>query len=135
MRKHKYRAWDKEIEDFVYSDKQYDDAWFAFNQDSDGRLKAYALHGMEGDGIDEPQTPCMVELEEPQQYITKYKNGASMYEGDLIKEGDITAMIEWDERFVRFGYRTDTGSVGLYGFCGEKVGNIYENKDLLKNSD
>ena len=52
MRKHKYRAWDKEVEDFVYSDKQYDDAWFEFNQDSDGRLKAHAIHGWEGDGID-----------------------------------------------------------------------------------
>lgn len=35
-----YRSWDKEIEKFIYSDQDCDEAWFEFDG---GTLKAYAI--------------------------------------------------------------------------------------------
>ena len=40
MRKIKFRAWDKEAGEFVYSDREYDDAFFEFK---DGTLKAFRI--------------------------------------------------------------------------------------------
>jgi len=40
MKEIKFRAWDNEAEEFIYSDQQYDDAFFEF---AEGTLKAYRI--------------------------------------------------------------------------------------------
>ena len=57
------------------------------------------------------------------------KNGKEIFEGDVVKEGGLVSVIEWANE--RYCYRTTTGTIGLYGFCGEIIGNIYENPELI----
>ena len=58
--------------------------------------------------------------------------GVDIYEGDIVEEGKQNGAVEWLERRAAFGYLTDTSTIQLYGFCGEVIGNIYENPELLE---
>ena len=95
----KCRAWDAEVEEFVYSDQDNDDVWFEFK---DGTLKAFALHGMDAGSIDEPPQPICDELEPPEMFIGWYdKDGKEMFVGDIT---EIQAEDGKLNRFViRFG--------------------------------
>jgi hypothetical protein len=59
------------------------------------------------------------------------KNFIEVFEGDIIKEGGLVAVIEWDCEKASYCYRTKTATVGLYLFRGEKIGNKFENPELL----
>ena len=80
--KYKFRAWDPEVEEFVYSDQSRDDAWFEFK---DGTLKAFALHGMDAGSIDEPPQPICDELEPVEMFTGKHdEDGKEIYGGDIF---------------------------------------------------
>ena len=109
MRKIKFRAWDREVERFIFSDQTYDDAWFEFKN---GKLKAFALHGMDAGSTDEPPQPICDELEDPQEYTgLKDRNAVEIYEGDTVKidsqsYGSFYAVIEYFSGSCKFGAAT-----------------------------
>jgi len=77
---------------------------------------------------------CMVGVNNVLMQYTglKDKNGKEIYEGDIVREGADPVVVKWDEQNARFFYTTRTASVGLYGFVGEVMGNIWEHPELLK---
>ena len=63
----------------------------------------------------------------------KDKNGKEIWEGDIIEVGkNFIGKIEFDKSEAKFCYKTPTSTVGLYGFHGEVIGNVYQNPELIK---
>ncbi|KKL78121.1 hypothetical protein LCGC14_2028050 [marine sediment metagenome] len=86
-----YRSWDKETEEFIFSDQDSDEAWFEFNG---GTLKAYAIHSMDAGSLDEPPQPNVVELERPELFTTiKDIKNMMIFQGD-----EVEASIYGDEK-------------------------------------
>lgn len=122
MREIKFRAWDKEekrfwyftLEDVLKRNMNYKGSW-------DEKI----LKG------------------EKQQYTNlKDKNGKEIYEGDILKieldVGTINLYVKYDKgeyRLVDEGKWEDSLYGYMYFYDVEVVGNIYENKDLLKQND
>lgn len=83
--------------------------------------------------LDRIQTACVV-----MQYTgLKDKNGKEIYEGDLVFDEDgeysKTCIIEWSNDNAKFfGISVfDDEVYDMDEICGEVIGNIYENPELL----
>lgn len=76
------------------------------------------------------------------------RNGKEIYEGDIVKTGNMLGSVDWGEVFVDFGgegHGEDFGNVITYvvktksapealsNLLVEILGNIYEHKELLTN--
>ena len=131
--RYKFRAWDHEIGEFVYSDKTYDEAWFEFKG---GILKAYALHGMTSGSIHEPPQPNCVELEPPEMFTgLTDRNSKEIWESDLLQSSDGSCKYKvifdegafWAENIAYEWYREADRLK-----YDEVIGNIYEHSHLLE---
>ena len=141
-----YRSWDKETEEFIFSDQDSDEAWFEFNG---GTLKAYAIHSMDAGSLDEPPQPNVVELERPELFTTiKDIKNMMIFQGDKVKYpkgilGDDpggpprdlrVAIIEWDEDNAKFtakrpGFAMDLSMMWVSDYC-EIIGHIHKGGEM-----
>ena len=108
-----FRAWDKELKQMFYSD----DCFFCFQNggliERDGESSSF---GSKNDIV--------------MQYTgLKDKNSVEIYEGDIYKE-ILTGIVTYEA--PSFWSITKLGSHSTIGGDGEVIGNIYENKELLK---
>jgi uncharacterized phage protein (TIGR01671 family) len=120
MREIKFRAWDKENEEWVYNPES---GYIDVKQD---------------DEIEFDYDENRIIL---QQYTgLKDKNGKEIYEGDIVKsENKMIVFVEWndlDGSWHCFNKNHKFHSTWTLGhFINDKIeviGNIYENKDLIK---
>ena len=138
MEKIVYRAYDPEIEEFIYSDHQYDEAWFEFR---DGELKAFSIHGMDAGTLDEPPQPNVEELEAVEMSTGKkdiknmmiFKGDKVEYPKGLLGDDSVDpriAIIEWDEDMAKFtgkrpGFAMELSMMWVSDYC-EIIGNIHQ---------
>ena len=136
MKEIKFRAWDNEAEEFIYSDQQYDDAFFEF---AEGTLKAYRIV-LQAAATGEPSGWDHEEIGEPELYAGfKYANGVEVCEGDIVKtkNGELQ-IIEYSKVYSEFCYhwklRCPKNSGWGFDFCNirEVVGNVNQNPELLE---
>jgi hypothetical protein len=59
------------------------------------------------------------------------KHGLDLYDRDIVKEGGLIGVLEWDNRYSNFICRSRTGTAGMYLQQMEKIGNLDENPELL----
>ena len=134
MREKKFRAWDAEREEFIYSHIPSDDYYFVIEGN---HVVAYVRHG-ETEGVSfpyEPPEPIWDKIEEVDQY-TGFKdcNGVEIYEaGDVVKdsEGAVFA-VEWDN--LAGAWIACLPKIELLGAFNprniEVIGTIHENPEL-----
>jgi hypothetical protein len=116
-RETKFRVWSKErnemaeIQDYPCLQFEEKGRWFAMNGD---KLFCNFLNGV------------------LMQY-TGFKdiNGKMIYEGDIVKTYKEFEIVEWKELPAGDGWGIDGWGYEDYSGC-EVVGNIYENKELIK---
>jgi uncharacterized phage protein (TIGR01671 family) len=122
MREIKFRAWDKKRKEMSVGE-------LSFHYDNQV-------------GIDHVYLDQIREVEDYilMQYTgLKDINGKEIYEGDMVKtKWQSKAEMIWVEKEAAYGLRTIDEEVKdeiMYGFKDQEmevIGNIYENKDLLK---
>lgn len=131
MKEIKFRAWDKDAEYMVYSDKQYDTYFFEF---ADGLVRCFRID--EGCGsIHEPPQPISTELDNIMQYTgLKDKTGREIYEGDILinpsnRDDDdcIKNIVKWINTPYTAAF--DFGSAPA-AHLAEIIGDIYQNPEL-----
>lgn len=129
MREIKFRAWDTKEKKWLYG---YDYP----------ELGGFSLKGeciLLGEfGSDMPLERFLNDVEIMQFTGLKDKNGKEIYEGDIVRDDNTNMQVKWFERFSCFCLVADKwvfphffGEASDPDNC-EIIGNIYENKELLK---
>jgi len=129
MREIKFRAWDDEHRVMVL---KIFNGVYETNLDSDGTLVIGAYDSKED----------WYELKVLQFTGLKDKNGKEIYEGDILEIGGdkVRKEIYWNNKFAWWDIKRYEHSLGLLlqtrKFVDvEVIGNIYENPDLLGESE
>jgi hypothetical protein len=119
----KFRAWDKKKKEMIYYDNDSHDE-LVFNLNS-GEFLLWSDGGSY-------ETKDLVLL---QFTGLKDKNGKEIYEGDIIAyDGKGREIVEFENGcfWVNLGGELPVPLFAQMGIEFEVIGNIYENKDLLK---
>lgn len=145
MREIKFRAWDKENGEMIYSDKEYMDYQFVVN---DNTVVCINVEDYD-DSFGYTQTSSC-ELDNIMQYTgLKDKNGKEIYEGDIVKiDGEFRdkeiGKVEWIDNqanylitWIKIGCKcAETfGNIEYTRNQFEVIGNIHENPELLEAQD
>lgn len=142
MRETKFRLWIKNPGEMYYPEFAGDYYHFHF----DGRVDEWDENAPNLDGM---ENGSWVEMDKDKYELMQYtglkdKNGKEIYEGDIIQytwldssRGTDIAVVYWDEKVTGFEAKSKTLLYGLdqcnfQTIKGSIIGNIYENKDLLK---
>lgn len=106
MREIKFRVWDMKHNEYIYWDE----------------LKA--IPGVLGMLLTGKLTNSIIE-----QFTGLHDyEGKEIYEGDIVLEGGLTGIIEWDNKFAKYICRMDLGTTGMYLQRMKIIGNIHEVK-------
>lgn len=131
MKEHIFKSWDSKVEEWFYSDKEYDDHFFEFKN---GVLKCFGITA-------NSFYPDFYECELPVQFTgEKNKQGERMFEGDIVNyyytifrscgrtvNRDGTGIIIFDEACFKIMNKKKK-SGGTYEFTP-----LYKLKELLSS--
>ena len=129
----KFRAWDKKHGKMIYSNNVLSQFCLGLIKDNGGKFETNCTQepkcreGADRDTIGYGNCDALIFM----QYTgLPDKNGKEIYEGDIVKIGNLSKQV-----FMRLGcWFAEMGKeLGYYGAENvEVIGNIYENKELLK---
>ena len=119
MREIKFRAWDKKNCEFITGCILFENS---------GKF------AIEEEGLDW-SFDWDVDVVLMQYTGLKDKNGVEIYEGDIVREGDLTGEIIFDTVRSAYCYTHLCGRAFLYAFAGEVIGNMHENPELLNRQE
>ena len=130
MRTIKFRAWDNENNQMLdVQELNFEDCFYG------GEMQIKTT--MYNDYFDYREMPLM-------QYTGLHdRNGKEIYEGDILQIDVDRAWVIWDDKYGYFqlvpigDYYFDSGVIGqaLEYIDAEVIGNIYENKELLNETN
>lgn len=150
MKENKFRAWDKEAREMVYSDKTFPLSKYRLGIDliyGEG-LTLTKLSDRTNITYDDGEEGIIDDFEKVDADIMQYigvkdSNGEKIYEGDIVKiedyfGEDIIGKIIYDETWACYCFMQGDEkshfkmSLDLEGYLHVVIGNIYENSELLK---
>lgn len=117
--RHKYRAWDKDLEMFAY---------FTVGESLPTDTEAEVYNKLIGQDVEWQQSTGLFD-----------KNGKEIFDGDIIKHdtisyhGGINVIVRWSEGGFYCGYGNHIPLKVILEKEAEIIGNIYENSDLINN--
>lgn len=138
MREIKFRAWDKECEVMVYSDKHNKKDYYCEYEFYINNKNVYCMWSEDYDDICGFSKTRSGELDNIMQYTgLKDKNGKEIYDGDILEyETGYRDSVNYEDGcFISLGNESHNylyRSVNIYNAI--VVGNIYENPELLENN-
>lgn len=150
MKENKFRAWDKEAREMVYSDKTFPLSKYRLGIDlmyGEG-LTLTKLSDRTNITYDDGEEGIIDDFEKVDADIMQYigakgSNGEKIYEGDIVKiedyfGEDIIGKIIYDETWACYCFMQGDEksnfkmSLDLEDYVRVVIGNIYENSELLK---
>ena len=131
MRKIKFRVWHKTEKRLIL----FDDYWYCYEYTS----LAFQSSQEENHGICAVENKDEAEFEIMQFTGLKDLCGKDIYEGDIVNNDGAKYIVEWGEQEAGF-YLFEICSHRTFYFTDNSneynvIGNIYQNKELLKNED
>lgn len=140
MRNIKFRAWDKDYEKMTY----FDDEDYEYKPPFVFRLDQVFKKDNNYDDYEDFEYNDITDKVEIMQYTGLHdKNGKEIYEGDILQIDIEKAWVMWNEKYGYFelvpigDYYFDSPVIGeaIEYIDSEVIGNIYENEDLLNETN